>query len=66
MTPTGTRWPYYVGLGNGDTADILLMTGIGAVAALTLPWVVRGCAAVQAGLAWALLGRPRRRAEPRQ
>ena len=46
---------YYVGLGNGRTADILLMTGIGAVAALTLPWVVRGCAAVQAGLAWALL-----------
>ncbi len=46
---------YYVGLGNGDTADILLMTGIGAVAALALPWVVRGCAAVQAGLAWALL-----------
>ena len=44
-----------MGLGNGDTADILLMTGIGAVAALTLPWVVRGCAAVQAGLAWALL-----------
>jgi Putative sensor len=46
---------YYVGLGNGDTADILLMTGLGAVAAVTLPWVVRGCAAVQAGLAWNLL-----------
>jgi Putative sensor len=46
---------YYMGLGNGDTADILVMTGIGAVAALALPWVVRGCAAVQAGLAWALL-----------
>jgi hypothetical protein len=46
---------YYIGLGNGRTADILLMTGLGAVVALTLPWVVRGCAAVQAGLAWALL-----------
>ena len=46
---------YYVGLGNGRTADILLMTGLGALTALTLPWVVRGCAAVQAGLAWALL-----------
>jgi hypothetical protein len=46
---------YYIGLGNGRTADILLITGLGAVAALTLPWVVRGCAAVQAGLAWALL-----------
>jgi hypothetical protein len=46
---------YYLGLGNGDTADILVMTGLGAVAALALPWVVRGCAAVQAGLAWALL-----------
>ena len=23
--------------------------------AVTLPWVVRGCAAMQAGLAWALL-----------
>jgi len=46
---------YYVGLGTSDTADILLMTGIGAVAALALPWVVRGCAAVRAGLAWALL-----------
>jgi hypothetical protein len=46
---------YYIGLGNGRTADILLTTGLGALAALALPWVVRGCAAVQAGLAWALL-----------
>ena len=46
---------YYIGLGDGRTADVLLTTGLGAVAALTLPWVVRGCAAVQAGLAWALL-----------
>jgi hypothetical protein len=46
---------YYVGLGDGRTADILLTTALGAVAALALPWVVRGCAAVQAGLAWSLL-----------
>ena len=46
---------YYMGLGNGRTADILITTALGAVAALALPWVVRGCAAVQAGLAWALL-----------
>ncbi|HST63809.1 MAG TPA: sensor domain-containing protein [Mycobacteriales bacterium] len=44
-----------IGLGDGRAADILLTTGLGAVAALTLPWVVRGCAAVQAGVAWALL-----------
>jgi Putative sensor len=46
---------YYLGLGDGRTADILLTTAVGAVVALTLPWVIRGCAAVQAGLAWALL-----------
>jgi hypothetical protein len=46
---------YYMGLGNGRTADILVTTALGVIAALALPWVVRGCAAVQAGLAWALL-----------
>jgi Putative sensor len=46
---------YYLGLGDGRTADILLTTALGAVAAVTLPWVVRGCAAVQARLAWSLL-----------
>jgi hypothetical protein len=46
---------YYMGLGDGRTADVLLTTGLGAVAALALPWVVRGCAAVQARLAWSLL-----------
>jgi hypothetical protein len=44
-----------IGLGDGRAADILLTTALGAVLAITLPWVVRGCAAVQAGLAWALL-----------
>jgi Putative sensor len=46
---------YYIGLGDGRTADILLTTALGAVAALTLPWVVRGCAALQAGVSWSLL-----------
>jgi hypothetical protein len=46
---------YHHGLGDGRTADVLLTTGLGVVAALALPWVVRGCAAVQARLAWSLL-----------
>lgn len=44
-----------IGLGDGRLPDVLLTTGLGAVFAVTLPYVVRGCAAVQAGLAWALL-----------
>lgn len=44
-----------IGLGDGRLPDILLTTAIGAVLAVTLPWVVRGCAAVQAGVAWSLL-----------
>jgi hypothetical protein len=46
---------YFMGLGDGRAADILVVTGLGAVAAITLPFVVRGCAAFQAGLAWSLL-----------
>jgi hypothetical protein len=46
---------HYIGLGDSHTADVLLITGLGAIAAAALPWVVRGCAAVQAGLAWTLL-----------
>jgi hypothetical protein len=46
---------YFMGLGDGRTPDILLTTGLGAVAAITLPFVIRGCAAFQAGLAWSLL-----------
>jgi len=53
--PDNHSLAYFLGLGDGRTADILLTTGLGALAAVTLPWVVRGCAAVQAGLAWALL-----------
>jgi hypothetical protein len=53
--PDNHSLAYFVGLGDGRTADVLLTTGLGAVLAITLPWVVRGCAAVQAGLAWALL-----------
>jgi hypothetical protein len=46
---------YFIGLGDGRTPDILLTTALGAILAVTLPWVVRGCAAVQAGVAWSLL-----------
>jgi hypothetical protein len=46
---------YFIGLGDGRLPDILLTTGLGAVLAITLPWVVRGCAAVQAGVARSLL-----------
>jgi hypothetical protein len=53
--PDNHTLAYFIGLGDGRTADILLTTGLGALMALTLPWVVRGCAAVQAGLAWSLL-----------
>jgi hypothetical protein len=41
---------------DGRAADVLLTTGIGVVAPVTLPLVVRACVAVQAGLARALLG----------
>lgn len=41
---------------DGRAADILLSTGIGIVALVTLPLVVRACVAVQTGLARALLG----------
>jgi hypothetical protein len=53
--PDNHSLAYFIGLGDGRTADILLTTGLGALMAITLPWVVRGCAAVQAGLAWSLL-----------
>ena len=53
--PDNHSLAYFLGLGDGRTADILLTTALGAVMAVTLPWVVRGCAAMQAGLAWALL-----------
>ncbi|HEY7104624.1 MAG TPA: sensor domain-containing protein [Mycobacteriales bacterium] len=53
--PDNHSLAYYIGLGDGRTADILLTTALGALMAVTLPWVVRGCAAVQAGLAWSLL-----------
>ncbi len=53
--PDNHSLAYYIGLGDGRTPDILLTTGLGALLAITLPWVVRGCAALQAGLAWSLL-----------
>ena len=50
----GLAW--VLGLGAGTTADILVTTGAGLLAAVTLPFVVRGCAAAQSGLARAVLG----------
>lgn len=44
-----------IGLGAGRGPDLLLTTFLGLVAAVTLPWVIRGCAALQAGVAWTLL-----------
>lgn len=45
-----------IGLGDGRLPDILLTTGIGLFALVTLPLVVRACVAEQTGLARALLG----------
>jgi len=45
-----------IGLGDGRGPDILLTTGMGVFALVTLPLVVRGCVAVQTGIARALLG----------
>jgi hypothetical protein len=58
--PGDTTLAELIGLGDTRTADILLTTGIGLVALVTLPLVVRACVAVQAGLARALLGGPDR------
>lgn len=44
-----------IGWGDGRAADIGLTTAIGLVFAVTLPFLVRGCAKVQAGLAWSML-----------
>jgi hypothetical protein len=44
-----------LGLGDGRQAESLLNLAIGLAAAVTLPFVVRGCALAQAGLASALL-----------
>lgn len=44
-----------IGLGDSRTTESLLMLTIGLAAAVTLPFVVRGCAAAHAGLGQALL-----------
>jgi hypothetical protein len=44
-----------LGLGDGRQAESLLNLALGLAAAVTLPFVVRGCAAVHSGLASALL-----------
>ncbi len=53
--PDNTSLAELIGLGDGRAPDILLTTGIGLFALVTLPLVVRGCVAVQTGLARALL-----------
>jgi hypothetical protein len=58
--PDNTTLAELIGLGDTRTADILLTTGMGLVALVTLPLVVRACVAVQTGLARALLGGPDR------
>jgi hypothetical protein len=54
-----------IGLGDGRQAESLLQLAIGLAALVTLPFVVRGCAALQAGLGDALLVRSRPRTGPR-
>lgn len=44
-----------IGLGDSRTTESLLMLTIGLAAAVTLPFVIRGCAAAHAGLGQALL-----------
>lgn len=54
--PDNTNLAELVGLGDSRTADVLLVTGLGVVALVTLPLVVAACSAVQTGIARALLG----------
>jgi hypothetical protein len=54
--PDNTSLAELIGLGDSRTADILLVSGLGVAALATLPLVVAGCAAVQTGIARALLG----------
>ncbi|SDC00046.1 sensor domain-containing protein [Nocardioides lianchengensis] len=53
-----------IGLGDSRQAESLLMLAIGLATVVTLPFVVRGCAAVHAGLASALLSTRARVAAP--
>ncbi len=46
---------HLIGLGSGRTADVLLTTGLGVVAAITLPLVVQLVTMLHGGLAHALL-----------
>ena len=54
--PDNTSLAELIGLGSGRGPDLLLTTGIGLLALVTLPLVVKGCVAVQTGIARALLG----------
>jgi len=55
VTPDDHSLAWRIGLGDSTTADVLPTSGLGALAAVILPWVVRGCAAVRSGLARAVL-----------
>jgi signal transduction histidine kinase len=46
---------YFLGIDDTHTNRVLIYTGIGVVATLTLPWVIRGAALMRAGVARALL-----------
>lgn len=47
----------FLGITDSIAAEALLESAVGLVFLITLPWVVRGLAAAQAGLAYALLSR---------
>ncbi|MBB3042143.1 sensor histidine kinase [Nocardioides soli] len=46
---------YYLGLGDGRTAESWLNLALGALLLLTLPWAVRLVVTIHASLAWVLL-----------
>ncbi|MEV6980334.1 sensor domain-containing protein [Sphaerisporangium sp. NPDC051017] len=53
--PGNVQLPELLGLGSGYIVDSLFHVGLGAIFGLTLPFVVRGAAMLQAGLGRALL-----------
>ncbi|WP_435770989.1 sensor histidine kinase [Nocardioides sp. SYSU DS0651] len=53
--PDGTTLASLAGFGEGRSADVLLQTGIGVAALLTLPLAVRAAAATHAAVSHALL-----------
>ncbi|WP_109788579.1 sensor histidine kinase [Mycolicibacterium confluentis] len=53
--PDNTSLAQLIGLGDSDAARVGLQTAIGLVCLVSLPWVVRGCALLDAALAHMLL-----------